>query len=68
MELTVNGETRHVDPEMTLAELMEQLGFDAAARGVAVAVNDAVVPKPSWHKKQLSEGDSVEIIHAVQGG
>ena len=68
VELTVNGEARHADPETTVAELMEQMGFDPAARGVAVAVNGAVVPNPSWNKKQLAEGDVVEIIRAVQGG
>jgi sulfur carrier protein len=57
-----------VRPETTVAALLEELGFDAAARGVAVAVNDAVVPKSSWPEQRLSEGDTVEIIHAVQGG
>jgi sulfur carrier protein len=68
MELTVNGEARSAEPETTVADLMQQMGFEPAARGVAVAVNGAVVPSPSWHKKQLFEGDTVEIIHAVQGG
>jgi len=68
MELTVNGETRRADPESTVADLLAQLGIEPAARGVAVAVNGAVVPKPNWSKQQLSGGDAVEIIHAVQGG
>ena len=68
MELTVNGEAKHAEPGATLADLMEQMGFDPAARGVAVAVNGAVVPSRGWHEKRLSEGDTVEIIHAVQGG
>jgi len=68
MELTVNGETRHAEPGATVAELMEQMGFDPAARGVAVAVNGAVVSSRGWSERHLSEGDTVEIIHAVQGG
>jgi sulfur carrier protein len=68
VNLTVNGQSRRVRPETTVAALLEELGFDAAARGVAVAVNDAVVPKSSWPEQRLSEGDTVEIIHAVQGG
>jgi sulfur carrier protein len=68
MELKVNGETKTFEDGATLADVMKGLGFERNARGIAVAVNDAVIPQPSWHKKTLSEGDSVEIIHAVQGG
>jgi sulfur carrier protein len=68
MELRVNGEAKSFDDVATVAELMAELGFEANARGIAVAVNDAVVPQPSWHKKRLADGDSVEIIRAVQGG
>lgn len=68
MELKVNGETRSLRSGATLADLMAELGFARDARGIAVAVNEAVIPQPSWQKKALSDGDIVEIIRAVQGG
>ena len=68
MELTINGEKKQVEPGTTVAGVMAGLGFEPPVRGVAVAVNDAVVPQPGWHKKELNEGDSIEIIRAVQGG
>lgn len=68
MELKVNGEVKVVEEGASLADLMDQLGFEGKTRGIAVAVNDAVVPPPGWHKKVLADGDSIEIIHAVQGG
>jgi sulfur carrier protein len=68
MELTVNGEAKQVDAGATLADLLDTLEMDRTARGIAVAVNDAVIPQPSWHKKALSDGDTIEIIRAVQGG
>jgi len=68
VELKVNGETKRVGTGATLADLLAELGLRRDARGIAVAVNDAVIPQPSWHKKTLSEGDTVEIIRAVQGG
>lgn len=68
MDLMVNGQSRRVAPESTVAELLELLGIDPSGGGVAVAVNGAVVPKQTWVAAKLSTGDAVEIIHAVQGG
>lgn len=68
VELTVNGTARSTAPDTTVEELMEQLGIDTDARGVAVAVNGVVVPKSAWADTRLADGDSVEVIHAVQGG
>lgn len=68
LELSVNGQSRLVTPESTVAELLELLGIDPSGGGVAVAVNGAVVPKLGWATAKLSDGDAVEVIHAVQGG
>jgi sulfur carrier protein len=68
MKLKINGENRQMDTGATVADLMRDLGFEQDARGIAVAVNDAVVPRTSWNNKTLAEGDAVEIIRAVQGG
>ena len=51
----------------TLADLAHDLGL-AARRGVAVAVNDAVVPRAAWPAIPLAEGDRVLVIQATQGG
>ncbi|MBI9114120.1 sulfur carrier protein ThiS [Sanguibacter suaedae] len=36
--------------------------------GVAVAVNDRVVPRSRWRSTHVVLGDRVEIVTAVQGG
>jgi sulfur carrier protein len=51
----------------TVAALLEQEEI-ADARGVAVALNGAVVPRAEWHNTPLSAGDAVEIVRARQGG
>jgi sulfur carrier protein len=40
----------------------------ASASGVAAAVNGEVVRRACWDTAQVSEGDLVEVITAVQGG
>jgi sulfur carrier protein len=69
MELTVNGKTHHIDsdPPTTVADLLHSLDV-TEARGVAVALNDEVVPRRLWTERALDSGDRVEIIRATQGG
>src|SRR5690606_5965163 len=66
IEVEVNGETREVAPETTVAALLEELG--AARPGVAVAMNGHVVSRSNWADTTLSDGAQVEILSAVQGG
>jgi sulfur carrier protein len=41
---------------------------DGAPRGVAVAIDDVVVPRGTWDAVVVRAGDRVEILTAVQGG
>ncbi len=52
----------------TLAALLEEKAVDVAQRGIAVALNGAVVPRAAWARTRLHPGDSVEIVRARQGG
>jgi sulfur carrier protein len=52
----------------TLAALLEEKAVDVAQRGIAVALNGAVVPRAAWPQTPLHPGDSVEIVRARQGG
>lgn len=68
MRLKVNGQRRDIEvDELDVAALLEQVGVEER-RGVAVAVNNRVVPKSQWEDHRLDEGDAVEIIRATQGG
>ena len=66
MTAIVNGEPRDLAEGTTVAQLLEALGL--ARRGIAVAVNDGVVPGSRHAEQQLHDGDRVEIIVAVAGG
>ena len=51
-----------------LPELLALLGYDVATSGIAVALNDRVVPRSAWDSALLKPGDRVEVVGAVQGG
>jgi len=62
----INGEARELERPSILSELLKEFGFDG--KYLAVAVNDAVVPRSSHGDTTIKEGDKLEIIHAVGGG
>ena len=66
IQVTVNGERHAVSPQTTLGELVAVV--TELATGVAAALNGEVVPRGSWPRTQLRDGDQVEVVTAVQGG
>lgn len=68
MQITLNGKTATIRAGETLAALLRRHDIADDATGIAVAVNDAVVPKREWRERALESGDAVEVIRAVQGG
>jgi sulfur carrier protein len=68
MKLVVNGEKREIAGVRTIDELLRALAVPLERGGIAVAWNDRVVARGQWSETTLSEGDRLEIIHAVQGG
>lgn len=68
MRIVLNGESTDVPSGATAADAVAAAGVSEAGRGVAVAVAGEVVPRAAWSERELSEGDQVEVVHAVQGG
>jgi len=66
MEIVLNGEAREVADDMTVAQLIDELGL--AGRRLAVEVNREIVPRSALLGHPLAPGDRVEIVHAIGGG
>ncbi|WP_369371690.1 sulfur carrier protein ThiS [Promicromonospora sp. Populi] len=68
----VNGEPHPLDGPLPVTDLVARLlpglVVDGAPRGVAVAINDAVLPRSAWASTTVRPGDRVEVVTAVQGG
>lgn len=72
MEVLVNGRRQVLAPGTTLAALVAgwRPARDGAGpvAGIAVALNDEVVPRSEWGATELSGQDRVEVLTASQGG
>lgn len=67
MKIFVNDEIFETKDQILISELLKSSGIQTS-RGVALALNEVVIPKSSWHEKQLCENDRVLLIRASQGG
>jgi sulfur carrier protein len=65
MNVIVNDKSVECDEQITVAGLMERLGFPE--KGIAVAVDATVLPRSRW-QTTLSDGARLEVVTAVQGG
>ena len=66
IDVVVNGSPEQVREGFTVAELLERLGKKPL--GLAVEVNQEVVPRSRHAETRLRSGDRVEIVHMVAGG
>ncbi len=66
MKVTLNGKAHEIGDDTSLAQVVARL--TSADRGIAVALNGTVVPRPRWETITLSDDDHVEVLTAVQGG
>ncbi|WON93174.1 MULTISPECIES: sulfur carrier protein ThiS [unclassified Sphingobacterium] len=68
MELTINHQIRFFDPTLTSLESLLLLELSGQTQGVAVAINNKVIPKKDWATTPLKPHDQIILITASQGG
>lgn len=64
--LQVNGEPFRCSPEMSLPQVLEQLGLNP--RLVAVEYNGEILHRQYWEQTTVKERDRLEIVTIVGGG
>ena len=66
MHIQLNGEPYELADGASVADLIERL--ELAGRRVAVERNLDIVPRSQYASTVLSEGDQLEVVHAIGGG
>jgi len=67
MEITFNNHTKKIAAETSVALLLAQL-IGEQQKGIAVAINETVIPKQQWESYTIQPNDKVLVIKATQGG
>jgi sulfur carrier protein len=67
MEIQINNQSHHISEGTTVCQLIcNILQLDTA--GIALAINDQIVPRHFWESHQFQSRDTVLIIKAARGG
>lgn len=67
MNITVNKTPQEMPEGSTVADLARQQGV-ADGKGVAIAMNGAVVRRDAWESTPLPDGATIVLIKAAYGG
>ncbi len=68
MELKINQQIKQFNVESLSVQSLLDLEIPNKQNGIAVAVNNTVVPKLNWNQHLVQETDEILIISATQGG
>lgn len=66
LNVTINGEAKHLSQPMSLNEMLTSLGLDP--KKIAVERNLEIVPRSTYGAVQVTDGDQFEIVHFIGGG
>lgn len=66
MQITVNGKLSEIPAHYTATQLIASLNL--AGKRLAMEVNMEIIPRSTYAEHQFSNGDRVEIVHAIGGG
>lgn len=68
MELKINQQLKNFNAESLSVQSLLDLEIPHKQNGIAVAINNTVVPKAKWNEFFVQETDEILIISATQGG
>ncbi|WP_298301077.1 sulfur carrier protein ThiS [Hydrotalea sp.] len=67
MTIYLNDALIELSDAQTIAKALEKLAI-TSCNGIAVAVNNTVIPKKDWDEYKLLPNDHLVLIRASQGG
>ncbi|MES2575663.1 MAG: sulfur carrier protein ThiS [Bacteroidota bacterium] len=68
MELKINNQTKQFATDSLTVQALLDLEIPVKQNGIALAINNTVIPKSEWNSHLIKETDDILIISATQGG
>ena len=68
MELKINNQTKQFPLDSLTVQALLDIEIPEKQNGIALAINNTVIPKYEWNSHFLKPTDNILIISATQGG
>ena len=68
MELKINHQIKQFSADALSIQALLDIEIPQKQNGIAVAINNTVIPKSDWNSHSLNQTDEILIISATQGG
>ncbi|REH00156.1 sulfur carrier protein ThiS [Flavobacterium aquicola] len=68
MELKINNQTKQFPLDSLTVQALLDMEIPEKQNGIALAINNTVIPKSNWNTHLIQETDDILIISATQGG
>lgn len=68
MELKINNQIKQITANSLTVQALLDLEIPLKQNGIALAINNTVIPKSDWNSHLIQETDDILIISATQGG
>jgi sulfur carrier protein len=68
MELKINNQTKQFAIDSLTVQALLDLEIPEKQNGIALAINNTVIPKSDWNTHFINPTDDILIISATQGG
>ncbi|MBB1201961.1 sulfur carrier protein ThiS [Enterobacteriaceae bacterium 89] len=66
MQIIVNDEAVQCEAGLSVAGALASLNLDKP--GVALALNQQILPRAQWEQQSLQDGDALLLFQAIAGG
>ncbi|SHG10720.1 sulfur carrier protein [Microbulbifer donghaiensis] len=66
MQIFINGEAKNIEGPVDLNSLLRKLGYSGET--FAVALNGEFVPRVSYLRTEIHDGDTLDVVAPVVGG
>ena len=66
MVINLNNNSINISKETSLQQILKE--YHISSKGIAVAINNQIVPRNNWSNTFFNEQDQLTIITATQGG
>ena len=67
MKIFINNDSREVPEKSSITSVLNHLEIPAD-NGIAVALNQQVIPRTKWNETPVAEQDKILLVKITQGG